>query len=446
MSPLLLVSMSSVSHAYELEASAFGFVHINGGVLNLEMHGPSLLAADASGLADSVGMADAASRWSSTGAAIDVNVFTGSTGYGWPNFSSEIARDCSASLVPAGAPAVTLLTFDYLTGFITEADVYVCGTTIRHTTTKSAMTAYGGTTRPLVPVMLHEFGHAVGLQHENDVYNIMGQEWDFLVTNDNNVRPQVGADAGAGAIALYGTQSVGDASVSHFRWSGRSGEYSTHDRTRVLDPMGRPRPFETVGSEPVYLVWPETESEVEWTLENNGSSSGTISLEPVFSTNNNATTSDPTAGSIHVFASDPGLVLTTTVPMSVPAGTAPGSYWFGAVIDASHSDYTAYNDQTYTGIRVVDTWNACSSTDRCGPHEGDCDSDAECATGTTCVSNVGADYGQASSLDVCQPSVASFCTPSFPCLTGEGDCDSSADCLSGVCSNVFLPAPTDVCL
>lgn len=44
----------------------------------------------------------------------------------------------------------------------------------------------------------------------------------------------------------------------------------------------------------------------------------------------------------------------------------------------------------------------CSSSCPCDDGEGDCDSDSECASGTSCVSNVGPNYGWASWVDVCE--------------------------------------------
>lgn len=44
----------------------------------------------------------------------------------------------------------------------------------------------------------------------------------------------------------------------------------------------------------------------------------------------------------------------------------------------------------------------CSSSCTCGWEFGDCDSDAECGAGLTCVDNVGADYGFASTVDICR--------------------------------------------
>lgn len=49
-------------------------------------------------------------------------------------------------------------------------------------------------------------------------------------------------------------------------------------------------------------------------------------------------------------------------------------------------------------------WSYCSdpNCDPCAVGEGDCDSDAECQSGLVYAQDVGLDYGQISSMDVCQ--------------------------------------------
>ncbi len=46
-------------------------------------------------------------------------------------------------------------------------------------------------------------------------------------------------------------------------------------------------------------------------------------------------------------------------------------------------------------------WHHCSDTDKCPAGEGDCDTDSQCLTGQ-CSQNVGANYGQSRSMDVCE--------------------------------------------
>ncbi len=79
----------------------------------------------------------------------------------------------------------------------------------------------------------------------------------------------------------------------------------------------------------------------------------------------------------------------------------------------------------------------CTAAVPCRAGEGDCDADNECKSGLACVDNVGAKYGFAAPVDVCQPvSLAlghdDYCTEEEPCGVGEGDCDSDKECESGL--------------
>ena len=86
-------------------------------------------------------------------------------------------------------------------------------------------------------------------------------------------------------------------------------------------------------------------------------------------------------------------------------------------------------------------WNYCLDCGPCGPGEGDCDGDAECGAGTVCVDDVGATYGWASTVDVCELPASScpwspgdwdYCKDCGPCEAGGGDCDGDAECAAGL--------------
>ncbi len=94
----------------------------------------------------------------------------------------------------------------------------------------------------------------------------------------------------------------------------------------------------------------------------------------------------------------------------------------------------------------------------CGPCEagtGDCDSDAECKGGLVCSHDVGAQYGLPSHYDVCEcpwdVGHANYCRDCGPCGYGQGDCDGDAQCgegltcLNDVGADFGLPASYDVC-
>jgi hypothetical protein len=81
-------------------------------------------------------------------------------------------------------------------------------------------------------------------------------------------------------------------------------------------------------------------------------------------------------------------------------------------------------------------WDYCSASNPCSEGEGDCDTNADCASGLSCSHNVGSNYGWNSILDVCEDTSApgdwDYCSPSSPCGAGEGDCDTNTDCDSGL--------------
>lgn len=82
-----------------------------------------------------------------------------------------------------------------------------------------------------------------------------------------------------------------------------------------------------------------------------------------------------------------------------------------AVIDGAlasyYSNVSQWLDPTTGGschTGAIGGYPYCSSSCPCDDGEGDCDSNSECVSGTTCVQNVGASYGWNSDVDVCETS------------------------------------------
>ncbi len=82
----------------------------------------------------------------------------------------------------------------------------------------------------------------------------------------------------------------------------------------------------------------------------------------------------------------------------------------------------------------------CTDCGPCGEGVGDCDGNSQCESGLSCVNDVGATYGFAANIDVCE-SVSgcprplghpSYCTDCGPCGVGVGDCDGNSQCESGL--------------
>jgi len=80
----------------------------------------------------------------------------------------------------------------------------------------------------------------------------------------------------------------------------------------------------------------------------------------------------------------------------------------------------------------------CTDSSPCAAGKGDCDSNSQCQSGLTCVNDVGAKYGWRSVVDVCEstsggtPGSNDYCRDYGPCPAGKGDCDSNAECQSGL--------------
>jgi len=129
------------------------------------------------------------------------------------------------------------------------------------------------------------------------------------------------------------------------------------------------------------------------------------------------------------------------------------------------------------------TPDTCSSTCRCGAGGGDCDSDAQCATGLKCGTDNGLRFGMPDGYDVCVPASCTdgvkdgtetgidcggacgaciactapngtpeTCSTLCPCTSSGGDCDSDAQCAAGLkCGTdngprFAMPAGFDVCV
>jgi hypothetical protein len=109
-------------------------------------------------------------------------------------------------------------------------------------------------------------------------------------------------------------------------------------------------------------------------------------------------------------------------------------------------------------------WSFCCSSSPCNEGGGDCDSDADCAGSLICGTDNGAEAGCDPIADLCVSALGggcngesqcgwAFCCSSSPCNEGGGDCDSDAECASGlICGTDNGPAygcsdsAVDICI
>lgn len=241
-----------------------------------------------------------------------------------------------------------------------EVDIVLdSGRTWTTTRNKSSLNNYGGSERPIEPVIVHEAGHYLGLMHVDWEYNVMGDSWRQHHTNGSETRSYFGEDAGHGARQLYGSQSSAfhDVAVSHWRYIGSDGEYSMHDRTRMFNSAGTSELGKsTVNGEPRYNVTRGGTVRAEFTIENNGKSNeNNVQYGIYVSSNDFISTGDRRVGGGSYGTINPADVATHQFSFTVPNDLAANTnYWVGIVIDENNaiSETDGFNNATYIGMRT----------------------------------------------------------------------------------------------
>ncbi len=224
--------------------------------------------------------------------------------------------------------------------------------------TATSSLGYGGNYRPFTSSAIHELGHALGLDHEDDEYNMLGTSYTHLSCNAGNLIFGPGEDASNGAVFLYGLASVNyeDVGVTHWKYLGRDGSgYSTHTRTVVKNSSGSTLAIHAgTEDDPCYEVTAGQTVKVEFTMENNGKHTQSPLVGYYYSSNNNITTGDtllatrtPTIGRNSVYTTDQ----TVTLPGNLASGH---TYYLGIIMDKNNtlSEVREGNNATYVGIYV----------------------------------------------------------------------------------------------
>lgn len=222
---------------------------------------------------------------------------------------------------------------------------------------KESLLYYGGSKRLFQGTAVHELGHAMGLGHENREYNIMGADYSHIHANGTGARTYFGEDAGKGAVALYGRRrdEWEDVGVVHWRYSGRSGEYSTHSKSRVFDTDGNVLAIHQINKETGYRVRPGQGVLAEFTFENNGKSRRVwVKVGYYISKNDLITTLDRRIGGAKLRLHR-GDVWTRRQKLTIPTDLISGkNYWIGAIVDEDDkiSEAVEWNNATYIPIRI----------------------------------------------------------------------------------------------
>lgn len=299
------------------------------------------------------------SRWNDNPSDFDFTVATyADSSVALSNGQSEVWWSSDTDY----SPAVTFVTYNCGSNTYSEADIIFYSSSgspgggYTSSTSFLDVSSYEGSLRPFHTTAMHEMGHALGLKHEADEYNIMGEDWNHIHRNGDTTRAYAGEDACDGAVDLYGIDTGEDIAVSHWKYDGDSGSdgYSDHTRTVIYDTSDVVLSSTTnLDGEKAYRVSPGDRIKVEFTYENLGSTTKSPVCGIYLSTNNYISTLDdrlggstPTIGRADVY--------TKTTTVTIPVGTALGEAWIGVVCDENYaiSEITSTNNAVATPLMV----------------------------------------------------------------------------------------------
>lgn len=221
-------------------------------------------------------------------------------------------------------------------------------------------TANGGG-RSILGTAVHEGGHCIGMGHEDDVYNMMGDDWDHVTRNSTTTYYGPGEDLSNGTIARWGKRSTTDAyrdvGLTVMRYSGSDGTYSSHAFGVLRDASGNA--LTSTGSfegQPSYQVVAGDTVQMELTVENNGEkNTESFSIGFYLSTNAFISTSDTLLGVDNGYVQTRNVPYEATEPVTIPISTAPGTYFLGAYADHDNviPEVTSANNIAYYPIEVL---------------------------------------------------------------------------------------------
>lgn len=257
-------------------------------------------------------------------------------------------------------PAVCWIRKSCSSDTIKEADIIFNPNVNWSTSTAQAsMGAYGGSHRPWGTTAIHEMGHALGLAHEDDNYNVMGVDWNHIHANAGRVRWYPGEDAANGEVHLYGpthSPNKNDVGVVHWKHSGSSKGYSTHTQCQIYKLDNTPVTREDFNGWQRYKVQNGNIYKVQFTYENNGYHHKTgVDVAYYISTNDNISTYDRLIG-IATFPMKRNKPFTRTIDLRIPDNLTWGqTYYIGAIVDYKGAipEFNEKNNATWIPIKIV---------------------------------------------------------------------------------------------
>jgi hypothetical protein len=267
----------------------------------------------------------------------------------WCNGRNEISLIAHKADI-GNRPGVTFWNYD-IWGNLTESDVLLAAdwgfTTSSY---RTDLKNYSGTKRSLRGVTIHELGHFLGLQHETDTYNIMGDDSTHAHANGASVTYYAGEDATRGLVELYGANGVQDVAVAHWNHCGDSGGYSSHCRNGILE-VGTGTALQPYSDDGDLLFQLQRGKSyyVKVTQENNGSTAQTVTLRLQLSPNDIIGSADTILTTLTNRLLTPDVVNESYIKITIPSTFTVGDYWLGAFVDPENtvSEFDESNNRGY---------------------------------------------------------------------------------------------------
>jgi hypothetical protein len=215
-------------------------------------------------------------------------------------------------------------------------------------------------------VALHELGHAFGLEHTANVYNLMGDQNTHSHTNGNISVPYIGGDDAKGLVALYGTRSGGrpELSVSHWRFTSPDGAnvYSLHRFASILDSAGaKIAPTGNIpnSSERLYTLRRGQVVMPEFTLESTGTALGSFETRYYLSTDDTIASSDRLLATFGGQTLATGAVKLYRHSVTIPTNAATNTtLYLGIIVDTLNQNAESHDDAFGNSAPPAYTGNA----------------------------------------------------------------------------------------
>ncbi|RLC05610.1 MAG: hypothetical protein DRH34_02020 [Deltaproteobacteria bacterium] len=220
----------------------------------------------------------------------------------WEDFSNGVCSDAAS-----GALAITRTNWliNYCNADVLFNTQYSWTTSSRNYTT--------GSPYNFNSVAIHEFGHVLGLQHENDNVATMNSIYH---ANDHKIH----ANDKGGLRNIYSVGGCSKVDVAPTNWKKTTS--AAVAATLVSSPTSA-NTGQTIN--------------MEWTQENHGTQSTTFDIGFYLSTNSTITTSDTRLGINNNASLSREWVLTGSRNVTIPANTREGTYWLGVYLDYNNN-------------------------------------------------------------------------------------------------------------